>query len=365
MVYNCNSIGTNNRVRKPTMLLSFDLKLFGMVPLEKRRPGIRWVFENVEVIGSPPRVFLRGTLFLILVFYVVCLFVIAFRGQFQTPYAIIGTEALFILSIILPIHAQKSERFLPVLLNYSAISVISLILNIFFPGNWGDIWLISVCGFSLYRFPKRRAWPLVALNIVMLVVTNGLFSYLFSHNSRDGSILLTLMIKVVGVCWVSFTRRTRDLLVIELQKVQVQLRAEMERTEELATVRERTRIARDMHDVLAHTLTILSVQIQAARQLVRQDSERLATKLDDMAGLLKESMAESRRVVGLLREPARTSSETDIAVPILRSLVEQWKQDHRRRAGLQSRCNCRLIRHCRYNFKEGEHERAQDSSCTG
>src|SRR5579885_3723737 len=51
-------------------------------------------------------------------------------------------------------------------------------------------------------------------------------------------------------------RRNRDLLVIELQHTQEQLRAEMARTEELATTRERARIARDIHDVLAHTLTI-------------------------------------------------------------------------------------------------------------
>jgi hypothetical protein len=48
---------------------------------------------------------------------------IAFRGQSQTNFAIIGTEALFLLSIILLIHAQKSEHFLRVLLDYCAISV--------------------------------------------------------------------------------------------------------------------------------------------------------------------------------------------------------------------------------------------------
>jgi signal transduction histidine kinase len=98
----------------------------------------------------------------------------------------------------------------------------------------------------------------------------------------------------------------------------------MAHTEELATVRERTRIARDIHDVLAHTLTILYVQIRAARQLVRQDPERLATKLDEMAGLLKESLAESRRVVGLLREPAHISSEKDSGMAILHTLVERF-----------------------------------------
>lgn len=76
--------------------------------------------------------------------------------------------------------------------------------------------------------------------------------------------------------------------------------------------------------MLAHTLTILSVQIQAARQLVRQDPEHLASKLDEMASLLKESMAESRRVVGLLREPIHAPSEKNSVDSILRMLMERF-----------------------------------------
>jgi signal transduction histidine kinase len=91
---------------------------------------------------------------------------------------------------------------------------------------------------------------------------------------------------------------------VELQEVQAQLRAQMARAEQLAATRERARIARDMHDVLAHSLTMLSIQVQAARQLLHQQPERLSAKLDDIAELLRESIAESRRVVGLLRETA-------------------------------------------------------------
>jgi hypothetical protein len=65
------------------------------------------------------------------------------------------------------------------------------------------------------------------LNIVLLGATNGFFSFLLPLQSRDGSILLTLTLIVIGVCWAGFTRRGRDLLVIELEKVQAQLRAEM------------------------------------------------------------------------------------------------------------------------------------------
>ncbi len=98
------------------------------------------------------------------------------------------------------------------------------------------------------------------------------------------------------------------------------------RSEELATERERTRIARDIHDVLSHSLAVLSIQVQAARHLVTRDPERLATKLDDMAALIRESITESRHVVGLLREkPPAMCGQDDLSAS-LRSIATTFNE---------------------------------------
>jgi len=98
----------------------------------------------------------------------------------------------------------------------------------------------------------------------------------------------------------------------------------MAHTGELAATRERARIARDIHDVLAHSLTVLSIQVQAARQLVQQHPERLAAKLDDIATLLRESIAESRQVVGLLRETATSSRPYGDVGKRLQAVVDRF-----------------------------------------
>jgi signal transduction histidine kinase len=113
---------------------------------------------------------------------------------------------------------------------------------------------------------------------------------------------------------------------VELQEVQAQLRAQMARAEQLAATRERARIARDMHDVLAHTLTMLSIQVQAARQLVHQQPERLSAKLDDIAELLRESIAESRRVVGLLRETAIATAPQGEVGARLQTVIDRFSE---------------------------------------
>jgi signal transduction histidine kinase len=69
-----------------------------------------------------------------------------------------------------------------------------------------------------------------------------------------------------------------------------------------AALDERRRIARDVHDVLAHTLTILMVHLNSARLLVREDPEGTAELLDEVAQYGRTCLDEIRRTVGLFSE---------------------------------------------------------------
>jgi signal transduction histidine kinase len=71
----------------------------------------------------------------------------------------------------------------------------------------------------------------------------------------------------------------------------------------LAALEERRRIARDVHDVLAHTLTILMVHLNSARLQVREDPEGTAELLDEVASYGRLCLEEIRKTVGLLSEP--------------------------------------------------------------
>jgi signal transduction histidine kinase len=75
----------------------------------------------------------------------------------------------------------------------------------------------------------------------------------------------------------------------------------------LAAFDERRRIARDVHDVLAHTLTIMMVHLNSARLQVREDPEGTAEVLDEVAQYGRVCLEEIRRTVGLLSEPRESS----------------------------------------------------------
>ena len=71
--------------------------------------------------------------------------------------------------------------------------------------------------------------------------------------------------------------------------------------EDLAVTAERDRVARDVHDVLGHSLTVVTVKAALARRLLLTDPDRAAAELDDIERLSRQALAEVRSTVGGLR----------------------------------------------------------------
>jgi signal transduction histidine kinase len=69
-----------------------------------------------------------------------------------------------------------------------------------------------------------------------------------------------------------------------------------------AVLAERERMARELHDVVAHSVSIISVQAGAAEQQLERDPDRAREHLAAVRGSAHEALSELRRMVGLLRE---------------------------------------------------------------
>ena len=69
-----------------------------------------------------------------------------------------------------------------------------------------------------------------------------------------------------------------------------------------AVAEERRRIARELHDVVAHSVSVMTVQAGAVRRLLRPEQERERQALEVIEATGREALTEMRRLVGLLRE---------------------------------------------------------------
>ncbi|MFF4771692.1 sensor histidine kinase [Microtetraspora fusca] len=87
-----------------------------------------------------------------------------------------------------------------------------------------------------------------------------------------------------------------------LEERAAQLERERELEAERAAERERARIARDMHDILAHAVSIMVVQAEAGPLAVRTDPDRAEAAFDAIGAAGREAMAQLRRMLGLLKE---------------------------------------------------------------
>ena len=127
-----------------------------------------------------------------------------------------------------------------------------------------------------------------------------------------------------GVWGAAIVVNSRQRLASELALRTVELEHEREEKARLAVAEERARIARELHDVVAHNLSVMIVQAGAERREVAEERPETAEVLETIEQTGRQAMAEMRRLLGMLR---RSDDELALApqpsVEHLETLVAQ------------------------------------------
>src|SRR5207247_4514766 len=105
-------------------------------------------------------------------------------------------------------------------------------------------------------------------------------------------------------------RRRLQALYDELREAHAELQAFQHQAQELAVTAERNRLAREIHDSLAHYLTVINLQLEAAEKLSGDRPTEAIAHVGRARRLTIESLQEVRRSVAALR--ARTFEELSL-----------------------------------------------------
>ena len=89
-------------------------------------------------------------------------------------------------------------------------------------------------------------------------------------------------------------------------QLQARLEADRAAAAKRAVAEERQRIARELHDVVAHSVSVMTVQAGAVRRLLHPEQERERLALETIEATGREALTEMRRLVGLLRDQGAT-----------------------------------------------------------
>jgi signal transduction histidine kinase len=114
-------------------------------------------------------------------------------------------------------------------------------------------------------------------------------------------------------------QRRQNALLQELTDRLVEERATAERA---AVAEERSRIARELHDVIGHEVTVIALQADAAAMALTRAPDRAAAPIEAIRRSATEALAEMRRVVGMLRAAEEEDLRPQPGLTDVESLVE-------------------------------------------
>lgn len=153
-------------------------------------------------------------------------------------------------------------------------------------------------------------WPgVVFVSLVSLAVLSGSVARWYGWGLVPGAILsfsFALIFTVIFTLLAVSSEKSRsqmERLAEELRVANHKLREYAVQAEELAATRERNRLAREIHDSLGHYLTVVNVQIEAARALWPRDPEQAQDALAKAQSFTREGLQDIRRSVATLRSP--------------------------------------------------------------
>lgn len=175
--------------------------------------------------------------------------------------------------------------------------------------QWGDVaFPIGLYAIAAYG-PAWARWTGLGIGLCGAVVATGSWGY---AESPSGNIYFAIvsLAAIVLFSWTLGDRmRTRRAYVAELENRAVRLERDAEQRAQIAAAAERARIAREMHDVVAHSLSVIVVQADGALFAARKKPQVAAETLGTISETGRASLAEMRRLIGLLRGDGTDSGE--------------------------------------------------------
>jgi signal transduction histidine kinase len=169
--------------------------------------------------------------------------------------------------------------------------------------------LLAFFNAGAYGRARFRKW----VRGISALLVIGLLTYSIFFQQQDAevptqtilyqiSVILLDVFLFAAAWWIGEVFRTRNQRELELQERTRQLEKERDENARRAVMDERVRIARELHDVVAHHVSVMGIQAGAARRILKQQPEKANDVLSQIEASSRQAVAELQRLLGFLRE---------------------------------------------------------------
>jgi len=185
------------------------------------------------------------------------------------------------------------------------LAVVTTVLMSFWLRGYGA--LLSVIGLpavyavAAHEHHRRRAWWALSIALVAVMVVASV-SVLDTPNGFSYLTALSMVAFLTGAAGAGVLMRNRERIFVDTERRAAAAEADRLAEAERAVARERSRIAREMHDVVAHGMSVVAVQAAAGQEIVGHDPVRAAAIFATIEAVGRESLTELRRMIGALRD---------------------------------------------------------------
>lgn len=240
------------------------------------------------------------------------------------PMEISGADrVMLVLGGLALVLSVAWRRRLPLLV--IALAIGNLTLN-FVVARGGQESLASVIAMlaGAYSVAAYISGPTAHLGLLGTVVLVPLVELQDPRPDWSFSDILLLSL-IFGTPWIAgramrFSRERERIL----QNLAVELDGQLEERQSTAVAEERARIARELHDVVAHAITVMILQARGGRRSLASAPKEAAEAFDAIESTASQALMEMRRLLGLLQQGDETASLTPH--PSLRHIGDLVKQ---------------------------------------
>jgi len=207
----------------------------------------------------------------------------------STASAVLGLVVLAVYAVAFlvatPVNwiLPRRRRAIPILAVFALSFALWPWLGLGLCGLWTYVGVIIATAVLPWRVTWTSIFSLALLALVFDVVDSG----------WDADVLwVPAIIASISLMMAAFMRSLDSLSRMRMAQREV---------ERLAAERERGRVARDIHDILGHSLTVITVKTELARRLVDADPERAKAELAEVEALSRGALADVRATVAGFR----------------------------------------------------------------
>ena len=182
--------------------------------------------------------------------------------------------------------------------------VIGIVMNLYWLRDHGAylalLGLPSLYAVAIYGERRKRAWIAMGGLVVAMLVGAG-FTILRAPEGFRYPNAVTMAAYLLATAATGLAVRDRRRAFERTTRRAARAEAERRRGAAEAVMEERSRIAREMHDVVAHGMSLIAVQASAAKEVVRTSPEQAEELVRRIETVSRESLTEMRRMLGALR----------------------------------------------------------------